>query len=165
MRRLLITILIFLQFSYSSFSVVARDDVYQKGDVDCNGYFTVNDIVIISNIILGYQNNLSDEVLSLADCNGDGLITVNDIVYVSNRILNNTVEVQEVSIDLAIYDGFSYNTIVTNVTKVLASKGVLDVQFVKVVSSQQYRGIRAIEYKKNSQGNIIGAIVEVMVVE
>ena len=57
----------------------------KKGDASGDGKITANDIVLISQYIMG---NTTDINIEAADANGDGQVTANDIVYLSYYILH-----------------------------------------------------------------------------
>ena len=58
---------------------------YQIGDLNGDGAITVNDIIMLVDIII-YYNGIGDPA---GDLNGDGAITVNDIIIVVDIILYN----------------------------------------------------------------------------
>ena len=60
---------------------------HKKGDANGDGKITANDIVLISQYIMGSTTDINIEA---ADVNGDGQVTANDIVYLSYYILHGT---------------------------------------------------------------------------
>lgn len=61
--------------------------IYKKGDASGDGQITANDIVLISQYIMG---NTTDINVEAADANGDGQVTANDIVFLAYYILHGT---------------------------------------------------------------------------
>ena len=70
------------------FSVIPSFEVprvYQTGDLNGDGRFTIADVAILVNVMLGYQFDLT----GTADVNEDGFVNYADVVKLTNIVLGN----------------------------------------------------------------------------
>jgi hypothetical protein len=64
-------------------NIVCPSDEVMQGDINADGILNIQDIILMVNIVLGF-----DEYNEDADISGDGIVNILDVIQLMNSILD-----------------------------------------------------------------------------